>query len=61
MRKEQPSKEAPAERIITPIPKALLEAIEDFRYSARIPSRAEAMRLLLEAGLVAKGYKKARK
>ena len=32
----------------------LIEKIEDFRYENRIPSRSEAIRLLLEAGLKVK-------
>jgi len=32
----------------------LIEKIEDFRYENRIPSRSEAIRILVEAGLKAK-------
>jgi metal-responsive CopG/Arc/MetJ family transcriptional regulator len=32
----------------------LIERIEDFRYSNRIPSRSETIRILVEAGLKAK-------
>ena len=32
----------------------LIQKIEDFRYGNRIPSRSEAIRLLVEAGLKAK-------
>jgi hypothetical protein len=39
------------ERIITPMPRRLLERIEDFRYAQRIPTRAQAIRRLLEIGL----------
>jgi metal-responsive CopG/Arc/MetJ family transcriptional regulator len=39
------------ERIITPMPRRLLERIEDFRYAQRIPTRAQAIRRLIEAGL----------
>lgn len=38
-------------RIITPIPVALLQRIDDFRFKARMPSRAEAIRTLIELGL----------
>lgn len=38
-------------RIITPIPRELLRAIDDFRFSKRLPSRAEAIRQLIEMGL----------
>jgi hypothetical protein len=38
-------------RIITPIPKALLARIDDFRFEKRLPSRSEAIRQLIEAGL----------
>jgi metal-responsive CopG/Arc/MetJ family transcriptional regulator len=38
-------------RIITPIPRELLRAIEDYRFSNRLPSRAEAIRQLIELGL----------
>ena len=46
----------PLERIIIPMPAELLDRIEGFRrQGARIPSRAEAIRELIEAGLAAKG------
>jgi hypothetical protein len=38
-------------RIITPIPKPLLGRIDDYRFENRLPSRAEAIRQLIEAGL----------
>ena len=38
-------------RILVDIPRELLRAVEDYRYSQRIPSRAEAIRRLLEIGL----------
>lgn len=38
-------------RIITPIPRPLLRAIDDYRFSQRLPSRAEAIRQLIELGL----------
>jgi metal-responsive CopG/Arc/MetJ family transcriptional regulator len=45
--------EPKSERIITPLPKSLVDAIDDFRFANRLPSRAEAMRRILEAGLAA--------
>lgn len=42
-------------RIITPIPTALLEAIDDFRFEKRLASRAEAIRHLIKRGLDAAG------
>lgn len=47
-----------SERIVTPMPKSLVDAIDDYRYSARIPSRAEAIRQLLEAALKAPRQRK---
>ena len=42
-----------SERVITPMPKALVTAIDDFRFSNRVASRAEAVRRLIEIGLEA--------
>jgi metal-responsive CopG/Arc/MetJ family transcriptional regulator len=42
-----------SERIITPMPKSLVTAVDDYRFSNRMPSRAEAIRRLLELGLEA--------
>ena len=42
-----------SERIITPMPKSLVHAIDDFRFVNRVASRAEAIRQLLELGLKA--------
>jgi len=39
------------ERIITPMPKAMVAAVDDYRFSNRLPSRAEAIRRLIEIGL----------
>jgi hypothetical protein len=39
------------ERVIMPISRDLLDRIEEFRWSVRAPSRAEAMRALIEEGL----------
>jgi hypothetical protein len=44
-----------AERIVTPMPAKLVERIDDFRWTHRLPSRAAAIRQLVEAGLEAKG------
>lgn len=38
-------------RIITPMPQALVDRIDDYRFKERIPSRAEAIRRLVEKGL----------
>ena len=40
-----------SERIITPMPKSLVERIDDYRFQERIPSRAEAIRRLVEIAL----------
>ena len=45
------------DRIVTPMPRKLVERIDDFRFSHRLPSRAEAIRQLVEAGLNAKDPK----
>ena len=42
------------ERIAIPMPAELLKRIDDFRWANRLPSRAEAIRQLIEAGLQAK-------
>lgn len=42
-----------SERVITPMPKSLVQAIDDYRYANRHPSRAEAIRRLIELGLEA--------
>jgi metal-responsive CopG/Arc/MetJ family transcriptional regulator len=36
-------------RVITPIPPDLLQAVDEFRYTNRLPSRAEAIRQILKA------------
>jgi hypothetical protein len=41
------------ERIMTPMVPSLVKAIDDYRYQHRIPSRAEAIRRLIELGLKA--------
>lgn len=42
-----------SERIITPMTKSLVAAVDDYRYASRIASRAEAIRRLIELGLKA--------
>ena len=42
-------------RIITPMSSELVQAIDDFRFNQRLPSRSEAIRRLIEAGLKAYG------
>jgi metal-responsive CopG/Arc/MetJ family transcriptional regulator len=46
-----------SERIITPMPKSLVTAVDDYRFSNRMPSRAEAIRRLIEMGLEAAASK----
>lgn len=41
----------PDPRVIVPMPPRLIKEIEDFRWANRIPSRAEAIRQLIKAGL----------
>lgn len=43
-------------RKIIPMPSELVDRIADFRHGERISSEAEAIRLLIVAGLKAKGY-----
>jgi metal-responsive CopG/Arc/MetJ family transcriptional regulator len=38
-------------RIITPMPTALVEKIDDYRFKNRLASRSEAIRRLVEKGL----------
>jgi metal-responsive CopG/Arc/MetJ family transcriptional regulator len=40
-------------RIITPIPRRLLDAVDDYRFANRLASRSEAIRRLIELGLEA--------
>jgi hypothetical protein len=47
----RPTMPNPGERIVTPMPRKLVERIDEFRWSRRLPSRAEAIRQLIEAGL----------
>jgi metal-responsive CopG/Arc/MetJ family transcriptional regulator len=39
------------ERIITPMPKTLIDEIDDFRWGNRMPSRSQAIRELIRRGL----------
>ena len=45
--------EANSERVITPMSKSLIAAVDDYRFANRAPSRAEAIRRLIELGLEA--------
>lgn len=47
-----------SERVITPMPKSLVEAVDNYRFDARVPSRAEAIRRLIQAGLRAEATQK---
>jgi metal-responsive CopG/Arc/MetJ family transcriptional regulator len=38
-------------QVVVAMPRELLERIDDFRYARRIPSRAAAVRALIEIGL----------
>jgi metal-responsive CopG/Arc/MetJ family transcriptional regulator len=38
-------------RVILPMPRELLQAVDDFRFDNRFDSRAEAIRQLLQLGL----------
>jgi metal-responsive CopG/Arc/MetJ family transcriptional regulator len=40
-----------SQRVIFPISRDMLERIDDYRYRRRIPSRAEAIRHLIELSL----------
>ena len=44
-------KDPQPERVIIPISRDLLDRIEEFRWAFRAPSRAEAMRALMEFAL----------
>ena len=49
-----PAKPEPDPRIIIPMPQTLIDEVDDFRWTQRIPSRAEAIRELIRRGLTAK-------
>jgi hypothetical protein len=40
-------------RIITPLPSSMVQAIDDYRFEMRLPSRAEAIRRLIDLGMKA--------
>ncbi len=42
-----------SERVITPMPPSLVKEIDDYRFQQRVPSRAEAIRQLIIAGIEA--------
>ena len=42
------------ERVAIPMPKDLLAQIDEYRWANRLPSRAEAIRQLVQKGLQAK-------
>jgi metal-responsive CopG/Arc/MetJ family transcriptional regulator len=46
-------KRSDPERVAIPMPAELLKRIDEYRWANRIPSRAEAIRQLVEAGLKA--------
>lgn len=46
-----PEKECANKRTLVPLSAALLRAVEDYRFSNRIETRAEAVRQLIERGL----------
>jgi metal-responsive CopG/Arc/MetJ family transcriptional regulator len=52
------SSEDAIERVTVTMPRALAAAIVDFWHREQLGSRSEAMRVLIEAGLQAKGKRK---
>jgi metal-responsive CopG/Arc/MetJ family transcriptional regulator len=46
-----PRKRPQPERIAIPMPADLIRKIDDYRWANRLPSRAAAIRQLIEAGL----------
>jgi metal-responsive CopG/Arc/MetJ family transcriptional regulator len=50
-----------AERILMVMPRSLVEAIDDYRFGNRVPSRSEAIRRLLAAALEAERQRTAPK
>ncbi len=50
------SKKARDERLQIMVSLEELKLVDDFRYKARMPSRAAAVRELLKRGLAAKGF-----
>ena len=49
-----PAKPDDERRIIIPMPKELVDRIDEYRWQNRLPSRAEAIRQLIKEGLRAK-------
>lgn len=49
-----PKPKDPDPRIIVPMPPRLIAQIDEYRWANRIPSRAEAIRQLVQEGLKAK-------
>ena len=49
----RPPNDIPAVRKTLALPQPLWDAVADYRFSARIPTEAEAVRRLIEAGLAA--------
>lgn len=50
---EREDSEQLTERIITPMSKQMVSDISDYRFSARVETRSEAIRRLIQAGLEA--------
>lgn len=50
--------EALSERIIVPMSKSMVDAINDYRFANRLESRAEAIRQLVEIALAAEKTRK---
>lgn len=48
----------PDPRVITPMPQKLIDQIDEYRWANRIPSRAEAIRQLIEEALQTKKHGK---
>lgn len=55
MTKEPEKDLGPAQRIALMMPLALMNRITGYRWEQRLPSNAEAIRRLIEAGLAAAG------
>lgn len=48
---KKPQEPQEPERIAIPMPKDLVDQIDDYRFANRLPSRAEAIRKLVREGL----------
>lgn len=47
-----PTMEEPiTERMVTPMPRSLIEKVDDYRFANRVTSRSEAVRQLLKLGI----------